>query len=91
MVVELTRFLAIAAGGWTPAQKNEWRDAVMAEFADLPYLLVKPVLAEARRRVQYPGALVTWVFGEVEPKMKRLQTEKAAYTRLLEIAHAGDQ
>jgi hypothetical protein len=91
IIADLTRFSAIAAGGWTKAQKDEWRDAVLAELVDLPYLLVQPVLAEARRRVQFPGQLVTWIFAEVEPKMKRLHTERATYERLLEIADARDQ
>ena len=91
LTADLMRFGAIAAGGWTASQKAEWQKAVLDELAPLPFLLVKPALAEARRRVQFPSALVTWVYEQIEAKLKRLQTEKACYERLLEIADARAQ
>lgn len=86
MAVELTRFIAIAGGGWTAAQRQEWQNAVLDELIDLPYMLVMPALKEARRKIEFPGKLVVWVYGQIEDRLNRLRVEQSNYERLIGIA-----
>ncbi len=89
MTAALTRYSAIACGGWSPQQKREWQAAVLAELSDLPYLLVMPALDEARRKVEFPGKLVVWVVGQIETRLNKLRLEAGTYRRLLEIANGN--
>lgn len=80
------KFLRITGGGMSPAARDEFTAGALAEFADLPYLLVVPALEDARRKVEFPGKLVVWVFAQIEGKMAALKRERATYQRLLDLA-----
>jgi hypothetical protein len=72
--------------GMSQGAKDEFVAGALADLASLPYLLVKPALEAARFKVEFPGKLVVWVYGEIEKKLSRLKAEQRMYRRLLEIA-----
>lgn len=72
--------------GMTPVARKEFIAGALADLSSLPYLLVKPALLAARFKVEFPGKLVVWVYGEIEKALGRLKAERATYRRLLEIA-----
>lgn len=82
----LGRFIALAAPTMSTDQKREWIDAVVTEVKDWPYLMLMPVLAEARRVVEFPGKLVPWLWAQMEEKVRRLNAERRNFDRLVQIA-----
>lgn len=86
MVADLTRAIALIGGNKTPAQCEEWIRAAIMEFQDLPWSLVGPAIAEARRTVSYSNQFVSAVIATVQAPLAKLQAEADAIDRLLEIA-----
>jgi hypothetical protein len=80
------KFLRITGSGMVAGARAEYVDGVLEEFAALPYLLVKPVLEEARHTVEFPGKLVVWVYAQIENKLAALKREQSIYQRMLAIA-----
>ena len=72
--------------GMSAAARSDFIAGALADLSELPYLLVKPALQAARFKVEFPGKLVVWVYGEIEKSLGRLKAEQRTYRRLLEIA-----
>lgn len=85
-MAEIAGFVALAGGGWEPAQRQEFVEQALQEFADLPVSLVVPVVRAARRKLSWAREFVPWVFTHIENDLGKLQKEHRNLTRLKELA-----
>ena len=88
MLGDLTRTIALIGGNKTPAQCEEWMRAALMEFQGLPYSLVGPAIADARRTISFSNQFVSAVIASIQGPMAKLIAEAEAIDQLLQIAEA---
>lgn len=90
LTIELGKYMRLTAGGWHADDKAEWINGATDELASLPAALVLPEVVIARRREPWPNKLVARVCEAIEPRVARLEAERAKLEKLQEIAdHEG--
>lgn len=86
---EIGGFLKLTMGRYSSQAQKEFCDQLMVEFAEIPYSLLGPAMAEARRKISFPERLVPFVFDFVEARMNKLRAEGEKLERLMGIARGG--
>jgi hypothetical protein len=86
LTVELGAYLRLTGGGWHPDDKQEWIAGAADELQEYPMSLVLPELAKARKREPWPNKLVSRVVDAIEPRVARLEAERAMLDALQDIA-----
>ena len=79
-------FLKLTMGRYSPQAQKEFSNQVMMEFAHIPFSLLEPAIAEARRKISFPERLVPFVFEFVEARMAKLRAEGERLEKLMRIA-----
>ena len=87
LVIELGRYLALTAGGWTSEARAEWINVAVDNLSGFPLSLLLPALQRAQRHTPWPNKLVANVCDEIEPRAQKLEAERQSLLSLEELAN----
>lgn len=85
LTLELSKYLALCAGSWSPEQRAEWLGVATEELGEYPLSMLLPTLKRARRSEPWPNKLVANIAEQLEPRYQKLKGEAEIIGKLLEL------